>query len=343
MRSKAFHTARKYISLRKLVRARELEAFPGWRKVRGILLLTGGVQEVGWGIYAAANLNVSPIALAAFCADGAIVALQSAMDVHGLPADANDPVTLAIENRARPPSLPTYVRGEFVRFSGKAWREDVEWYAQSGVACPVYSLPKTVVDCFRLARRLPRDFPARAARHAVDVAGVPPSELLERAKQFRLDRAVRAALYASEFSDFATLGDDGATRWERVDPGAVEAARAEAVVRALRVEEDEREERRLARFREEWARAQELKAQIAARRAAAGIDDFGQPISTVADQAPTAASTDESSQPREPGSAERTGRDAANDNRELLAAADELFPWEIAAIERKRRSRRRRR
>lgn len=181
---------------RKLVaRAKELDGLgPGaWR----FHAQQQGVRKIARGVYALSESVVArlhPIAKATLIVPQGVVCLASALEVHGFRHRSAPREWVAIENHARAPVLEPGTSIELVRFSGAAWEEQIETYAFGPIDCRVYSLSKTVVDCFRLRSRLPAELPLKALRFAMQVDQLPASDLLALADRYRCRGPVEAAL-----------------------------------------------------------------------------------------------------------------------------------------------------
>jgi predicted transcriptional regulator of viral defense system len=82
-----------------------------------------------------------------------VIAVISALHFHGLTAEIPRAVSIALpKGTSRPrldwPPLRVYW------FSGALFTEGIETHARDGLTLKVYSAARTVVDCFRLRRRI---------------------------------------------------------------------------------------------------------------------------------------------------------------------------------------------
>jgi predicted transcriptional regulator of viral defense system len=70
---------------------------------------------------------------------------------------------MAIENKARAPVVSeTPLR--IIRFSGLSLQSGIETHVIDGVATQIYSLPKTIVDCFKCRNKIGLDVAVEALR-----------------------------------------------------------------------------------------------------------------------------------------------------------------------------------
>ncbi|NJL09301.1 MAG: transcriptional regulator [Calothrix sp. SM1_7_51] len=92
-----------------------------------------------------------------------VVCLLSALSFHELTTQAPFEVWLAINQKARPPKdklLPLRI----IYMSGQALSAGVEKYQIEGVSVQIYSLAKTVVDCFKFRNKIGLDVALEALR-----------------------------------------------------------------------------------------------------------------------------------------------------------------------------------
>jgi len=151
---------------RGLVRSRDLTEAGIPRATLMRLVRAGRLKQIARGLYA---LPAQPLSrqhtlaeLAARSSRG-VFCLLTALHFHGLLRRPPDEVWLAIPNKARAP------RGDapplrVLRFSGPALTEGVERYVIDGVTVRIYSVAKTVADCFKFRDRIGLDVAVKALR-----------------------------------------------------------------------------------------------------------------------------------------------------------------------------------
>jgi predicted transcriptional regulator of viral defense system len=108
------------------------------------------------GLYTAVDNAVGwrqQLALACKRVPHGVVCLHSALHYHGLVSSRSDTVWMAIDRKARRPTL-NGLRLRFVRFSGRALTQGVVNGRIDGVPVRIYSTAKTVADCFKYRRKL---------------------------------------------------------------------------------------------------------------------------------------------------------------------------------------------
>jgi len=162
------------------------------------LLQQGELVQSTRGIYRLADRKPSPqhrLAQAAKRVPHGVVCLASALDFHDLARKAPAEVWMAIDRKARLPSV-----GElpirFVRFSGAALREGVEEHLIEGVPVHVTSCAKTVVDLFKYRNKLGLAPALDALRDCLRKQKCPMDELWRFAIVCRVETVIRPYLEA---------------------------------------------------------------------------------------------------------------------------------------------------
>lgn len=130
----------------------------------------GQVERVARGLYR--RLDVEPTenhSLAEACAQvsNSIVCLLSALQFHGIGTSLPAEVWLGIPNKAYAPTVHE-IRVQFVRFSGAALTYGVVPVQFEGVEAEITNPARTVLDCFRLVRRVGHETARGALYDALD-------------------------------------------------------------------------------------------------------------------------------------------------------------------------------
>jgi predicted transcriptional regulator of viral defense system len=122
-----------------------------------------------------------------------VVCLLSALQFHGLTTQAPFEVWLAIAGSARRPRVQ-YPPLRVVHFSGEAWTFGIEEHVIEGVAVKVYSLAKTVADCFKYRNKIGLDVALEALRDCWRRREATMDELYQAAQVCRVGRVIRPYL-----------------------------------------------------------------------------------------------------------------------------------------------------
>lgn len=175
--------------------ARELGIHP---EVVYRLMRAGAIERVARGVYRASDARVTEkhgLVLTTKVIPEGVVCLLSALDFHQLTTQIPFEVWVAIDRRAAQPrvnDLPVRV----VRFSGAPLTEGVEEHVLEGVPVRIYSVAKTVIDCFRCRNHVGLDVAIEALRDCREQRKCTPSELWEMAVACRIGSVMRPYIEA---------------------------------------------------------------------------------------------------------------------------------------------------
>lgn len=102
---------------------------------------------------------------------------------------------MAIDRRARKPAL-RYPPLRMVRFSGPALIRGIERHTIEGQRVAIYSLPKTIADCFKYRQKIGLDVAVEALADALRTKRVRPYRLEPFARVCRVEKVMRPYLEA---------------------------------------------------------------------------------------------------------------------------------------------------
>lgn len=185
---------------RGLVRARDLapEGIP--RATLSRLVQSGRLSQVSRGIYALPGHTRSEqhqLAEIAVRSPQGVFCLLTALRFHRLTTQSPHEVWVAIPNKAHPPRLD-YPPLRIVRFSGLALTQGVETHDVDGVAIRVYSVAKTVADCFKYRNKIGLDVALEALRECRRDKRATNDELWQAAKTCRVAGVMRPYMESVE-------------------------------------------------------------------------------------------------------------------------------------------------
>lgn len=184
---------------RGLVRARDLagEGIP--RATLSRLIQSGRLAQVARGLYALPGPRSEQHQLAEIAARSpqAVFCLLTALRFHQLTTQSPHQVWMAIPNKAHPPRLD-YPPLRVVRFSGAALTEGVETHDIDGVSVRVYSVAKTVADCFKYRNKIGLDVALEALRECRHDKRATNDELWRAAKTCRVAGVMRPYMESFE-------------------------------------------------------------------------------------------------------------------------------------------------
>ena len=127
----------------------------------------------------------------------AVLCLVSALDYHGIGTQIPHSVQVALPRNVRPPRIGR-PRVEVFNMAQAAYSAGVETHTMAGAEIRVFSVAKTVADCFRYRSRIGRDVAIEALQEVVRERKATPAQIMEFARIDRvasvMDPYVRALL-----------------------------------------------------------------------------------------------------------------------------------------------------
>ena len=191
-------TGRKLAAEFAVLRTRDFELRGIPRQCIADLVVDGVWEKIGHGLYASAVLPPGPhhsLLEVAQQSPRAIVCLLSALRFHELTTETPSEVWIALPRNQRGPRAST-VHIKAVRLSGRAFTEGVEERRIQGVLVKVYSVAKTVADCFKFRNQIGTNVALEALRDAWRSKKVTADELWHHAKVCRVANIMRPYLEA---------------------------------------------------------------------------------------------------------------------------------------------------
>lgn len=181
-----------------VVRPLDLEARGVPRTKLYRLVRQGLVERQGRGIYVAAGHPYTEkhgLAQVAKRVPNAVMCLLTALRFHEITAQNPFEVWIALPEKARRPRLE-YPPLRVMRFSGAALTEGVKAHEIEGVEVRVYSVAKTVADCFKYRNKIGLDVALEALRDGWRARRFTMDEIDHVARVCRVERVMRPYLEA---------------------------------------------------------------------------------------------------------------------------------------------------
>ena len=160
------------------------------------LVAEGSLERVGRGRYRSPNARITEhhgLALTAAAVPRGVVCLLSALVFHGIGTQNPAEVWVAVDRRSRAPRV-AWPPLRIVRFSGRALIEGIETHRIEGEPVRVYSLAKTVADCFKYRNKVGMEVVLEALKDAWSHRRVRMTELDRYARVCRVGRVMRPYL-----------------------------------------------------------------------------------------------------------------------------------------------------
>ena len=183
-----------------MLRPGDLRDVGAARVVLTRLTASGQLEKVGRGLYRLPGINASEyetLSAVATRVPQAVFCLLTALQFHGLTTELPRQVWIAMPRGSHVPKID-YPPVKMVQFTGEAYAEGVEVFERDQVGLRVYSVAKTVADCFKHRNKIGLDVALVALRDARAQKKASAGELWRFAKICRVANAMRPYLEATQ-------------------------------------------------------------------------------------------------------------------------------------------------
>jgi predicted transcriptional regulator of viral defense system len=184
------------VAERGLVHSSDLTAAQIPRATLMRLVRAGRLKQVARGLYALPDQPLSrqhSLAEVAARSSRGVFCLLTALRFHKITIPSSGEIWLAIPNKARAPRSD-HPPLRVVRFSGAALTEGVEQHVIDGVTVRVYSVAKTVADCFKFRDKVGLDVALEALRKSRRQGLATTNDLRHYARTCRVTEVMRPYL-----------------------------------------------------------------------------------------------------------------------------------------------------
>lgn len=120
----------------------------------------------------------------------AVLCLVSALEYHGIGTQIPTAVQIALPRGVKAPRI-VYPRIERFSMSSEAIAAGVELHDMGGTPIRVFSLPKTVADCFKYRGRIGQYVAVEALQETLRSRKATSAEIMRYAKVDRVDKVMR--------------------------------------------------------------------------------------------------------------------------------------------------------
>ncbi len=200
MRSAVTHTQRVLQLVRKngWLRASDLADAGVPRAVLTRMAASGQLERAARGLYRLPDSGSSEhegLVTVASKVPQAVVCLLSALQFHGLTTQLPWQVWFAMPRGSHVPRLE-FPPIRMVQFTGEAYTQGIETHERDGVKLHVYSVAKTVADCFKHRNKIGMDVALEALKDARAQGRASFDDLWRCAKVCRVSNVMRPYMEA---------------------------------------------------------------------------------------------------------------------------------------------------
>ena len=181
-----------------VLRSCDLDAEKLPRAILRRLIQQGKLSRIGRGLYVSEDDSPTEnrsLAEAARRIPAGVICLLSALRYHGLTTQLPFEVWIALDRKARKP-VEKMMSLRIVRFSGVSLTEGLEVHQIDGVTTRIYSVAKTVADCFKYRNKIGRDVAVEALRDCLRQKKAPVDSIWRYAQICRVANVMSPYLEA---------------------------------------------------------------------------------------------------------------------------------------------------
>jgi predicted transcriptional regulator of viral defense system len=124
-----------------------------------------------------------------------VICLISALNFHDITTQIPHAVSIAVSRGTEPPRLD-YPPIKLYWFTGEAYSAGIETHRIDSIQIPVYSVEKTLADCFKYRNKVGMDTVLEALTLYIDREKPKPRKLIEYAKVCHVEKVMRPYLDA---------------------------------------------------------------------------------------------------------------------------------------------------
>ena len=194
----SFQKIMRYVGKHGIVRSRDIEAIGLPREYLVRLHRQGKLNRPGRGIYTLPDANVTErhsYAEVAKRVPEGVICLLSALAFHEITTQSPASVWIALRKGARTPALSSPSL-RIVRLSGPSLTGGIENHEIEGVLVRVYSVAKTVADCFKFRNKIGLDVAIEALKDCLRQKKASVNEIYRYAKVCRVSNIIRPYIEA---------------------------------------------------------------------------------------------------------------------------------------------------
>ena len=162
------------------------------------LVSQGKLVQVGRGLYRLPEVDLTEnhsFAEVSKRAPRGVICLLSALRFHGLTTELPSEVWYAIDRKGWAPTF-TKPRLHLIRLSGDSFTQGIEVHDIEGVPVRIFSIAKTIADCFKFRNKIGTNIAVEALREAWTKRLITADDLWTCSKYSRVTNVMRPYLEA---------------------------------------------------------------------------------------------------------------------------------------------------
>lgn len=167
-----------------------------YKALIGDALDSGQIERLSRGVYGLTgmpDLSHPDLVTVSVIVPKGIICLISALSFHEVTDEIPHYTDVAIPARSRANKIKN-IPVRYYRFSKKTWEAGIEDHNIDGHTIRVYSLAKTIADCFRFRNQIGMDVARSALKNAFEQKKVSHQEIMKYAKICQVTNVIKPIL-----------------------------------------------------------------------------------------------------------------------------------------------------
>lgn len=159
---------------------------------------SGKIEKIAHGLYKLAGYipgEYPDLVIASLQAPRGIICLITALSFHNATTEIPKKIEIAIARGSRAYKIK-YPPVKFYRFSEITWKSGIEEHWIEGKQMKIYSLSKTIADCFKFRNKIGIDVAREALKIAIQEKRAKPVDIMKYAKLCRITGIVKPIIEA---------------------------------------------------------------------------------------------------------------------------------------------------
>jgi len=160
------------------------------------------LRKIGRGLYTLYDQNYdtfSSYAQATKIVPKGVICLLSALRFHALTTQAPNKVWIAIDNRARTPVV-NQSPVKIIKYGNLVYTNGIETHTISGIEVSVYSVAKTICDCFKYKNKIGIDVALEALREGLKQKSFTSNDIWKYAEICNVSKIIMPYMEAMRIS-----------------------------------------------------------------------------------------------------------------------------------------------
>ena len=161
-------------------------------------LNSGRIQKIDRGLYGLSDGSLASnpdIMAASIKVPKGVVCLLSALAFHEATSEIPRYVNIAIPRGTHANKIK-YPPVRYYRFAPNVWKSGLEEHKIEGRRIRIYSLARTIADCFKFRNKIGMDVARDALKVAITEKGIKPKEIMRYAGICRVENIIKPILEA---------------------------------------------------------------------------------------------------------------------------------------------------